>query len=71
MEKQMSEAGVDDKRIGYWVFPSDNERYGKVYTSALCCLMLGNYSAWHRPFFVLPPVEPEYDKDDIDIEIDI
>jgi hypothetical protein len=71
IEKQMSEAGVDDKRIGHWVSPGDNERYGKVYTSALCCLMLGNYSAWHRPFFVLPPVEPEYDKDDIDIEIDI
>ena len=72
MAKQIGEAGVDDKRTGYWVSPGDNERYGKVYTSALCCLMLGNYSAWRRPFLKLEPMEEDEEaEEDIVIEINI
>ena len=39
------ENGSEDEKgravdIGYWVSPSKEERYGKLYTTSLCCLML-------------------------------
>lgn len=33
--------------IGYWLSPGSNERFGKVYSSALCCMMLEIYYAWN------------------------
>jgi hypothetical protein len=55
--------------IGHWISPGTDERYGTVYATALCCLMLGNYYAY-LPTFHEPP-EPEDGKNDEDVEIDI
>jgi hypothetical protein len=37
--------GIEDAKgrvvdIGYWVSPSEKERYGKIYATSLCCLTL-------------------------------
>jgi len=55
--------------IGHWVSPGTDERYGTVYATALCCLMLENYYAY-LPTFREPP-EPKDDKKDEDVEIEI
>jgi hypothetical protein len=55
--------------IGHWISPGTDERYGTVYSTALCCLMLENYYAY-LPTFHEPP-EPEGDKKDEDIEVEI
>jgi hypothetical protein len=34
---------------GYWVSPGKGEKYGKIYSTALCCMMLQVYYAW-APF---------------------
>ncbi|OVE73566.1 hypothetical protein BVX94_03640 [bacterium B17] len=55
--------------IGHWTSPGKAERYGTVYATALCCLMLENYYAY-LPTFSEPP-EAKDDKKDEDVEIDI
>lgn len=32
--------------VGYWISPGTDEQFGKVYSSALCCMMLEIYYAW-------------------------
>jgi hypothetical protein len=68
VREQIVEEYKAEKQVGYWISPGKKERYGKVYSSALCCLMFGNYSAWQRPFYDPDLVEPEEDED---IEINI
>ena len=68
VRKQIVEEDKVKEQVGYWISPGKKERYGKVYSSALCCLMFGNYSAWQRPFYDPDLVEPEEDED---IEINI
>lgn len=55
--------------IGYWLSPGTNERFGKVYSTALCCMMLENYYAW------LPTYRPEPKEtapgEDKEIRIDV
>jgi hypothetical protein len=60
-----------DVDIGYWISPSKNERYGKIYATALCCQMLEVYAAYRPTFFIPVPEEkdPIQSKDDIEIEI--
>jgi|GEM_PF-5915537 len=55
--------------IGYWLSPGANERFGKVYTSALCCMMLGVYYAW-LPTYSHEPIET-VPKEGKDIRIDV
>ncbi len=55
--------------IGHWTSPGTDERYGTVYATTLCCLMLENYYAY-LPTFHAPPDENEPEQEE-DIEIDI
>lgn len=55
--------------IGYWLSPGMNERFGKVYSSALCCMMLGVYYAW-LPTYSHEPIET-VPKEDKEIRIDV
>jgi len=40
--------------IGHWISPGTDERYGTVYSTALCCLMLENYYAYLPTFHESP-----------------
>ena len=54
----------------YWISPSKKERYGKIYATALCCLMQEVYVAWRPTFSHIPEEQdPIPHKDDIEIEI--
>ncbi len=55
--------------IGHWTSPGTDERYGTVYATALCCLMLENYYAYLPTF--REPSEPEKVEKDEDVEIEI
>ena len=40
---QIVEVAKNGMECGYWVSPGTNERYGKIYSTALCCMMLECY----------------------------
>jgi hypothetical protein len=73
IEKEAIESTYLEQRkrfdIGHWVSPGTGERYGTVYATALCCLMLENYYAYLPTFHA--PLESEEDKKDDDVEIEI
>jgi hypothetical protein len=39
----VSAHGEDGRELGYWVSPGSKEKYGEVYSTALCTLMLEVY----------------------------
>jgi len=55
--------------IGHWVSPGTDERYGTVYATALCCLMLENYYAYLPTFHEPPEAKAEEKDEDVEIEI--
>ena len=55
--------------IGHWVSPGTDERYGTVYATALCCLMLENYYAYLPSFHEPPEAKAEEKDEDVEIEI--
>jgi len=57
--------------IGYWISPSKKERYGKIYATALCCLMQEVYYAWRPTYYIPVPEEKEVILHTEDIEIEI
>jgi hypothetical protein len=54
--------------IGHWTSPGKGERYGTVYATALCCLMLENYYAYLPTFRALPESKEEEKDEDVEIE---
>lgn len=71
IQAEAIEGRQKDKKadIGHWLSPGTNDRFGKVYSTALCCMMLENYYAW------LPTYRPEPNegapKEDEEIRIDV
>lgn len=55
--------------VGYWVSPSNNERYGKIYSTALWCPLL--VYRRYLPMFKQPVEEDRLKGNDDDIRIDI
>ena len=55
--------------VGYWVSPSKNERYGKIYSTALWCPLLGYRR--YLPTFKQAVEEDRLEENDDDIRIDI
>jgi hypothetical protein len=64
--------GTDRKSaVGYWDSPGKGERFGRIYSTALCTMMLQVYYAYFpKTRMPLGPV-PESEADDVDIEINI
>ena len=68
---QTVETAQDGKSFGFWVSPGRQERYGRVYSTALCCMMLENYYVY-LPFYRPVEVgvqEPEAIPADVNVEI--
>jgi hypothetical protein len=57
--------GID---VGYWDSPGKGEKYGRIYSTALCSLMLWSGSV--RPFYE-PIEQPKQNTGDEDIRIEI
>lgn len=55
---QIVESAKDEKECGYWISPGKNERYGKIYSTTLCCMMLECYYRY-LPSFCRPERSPE------------
>jgi hypothetical protein len=53
--------------VGYWDSPGKGEKYGRVYATALCSLML--WSGSTRPVYV--PEQPKQNADNDEIKIDV
>jgi hypothetical protein len=62
----------NDKKfdIGHWESPGTDERYGTVYATALCCLMLENYYAYLPTFRSNPENMKSQAEEDIEINIE-
>lgn len=72
VKNHIVENGKNGMKVGHWLSPGKEEGDGNVYTSALCCLMLGNFRV-RCPTFQKPIIEPDEieDEENIDIEIEI
>ncbi len=64
-------AGIDGKDVGYWDAVGSEEKYGRVYHTTLCALMLEVYYRY-LPTYQIPEQMEEGDftgEDDIEVEI--
>ncbi len=64
-------AAAGGRDVGYWDSPHERERYGRVYSTTLCTLML---EVFYRHLATFKPVEvnspsPEWPDDDAEIDI--